>query len=201
MNSKIALVGVLTAALLFGGSKKPAAKKVVPQDIPEDTPEDTPDQEEKKTQKKDTFPSLTSARIKTINDYINSLPLDSGEDPLPYRDYFQWKDSPGIPSDYYEDWLSNIIYWKIARLEQRIDLYDDPNSPVPGHDLPFFLYRGKKGHVYWDNKKGFVFDIINFDETKPAADKRLAKGIALWSDISKYLKNNLKKFPAGVVHK
>ncbi len=184
MNTKLLLVGAVAALFAFGKpktSKTKSVEKIDPEveEIPEI--EETPQVNEKPS-----YPTLNSSRMKVINELLKIGPMVSLE-PFPYGNYASWakEHSPG----YYQEWLSNTGYIKIARAEHKTDIIEGDSG-----EFPYFLRKSTKAELY---DGGYGLKIVNFPETETEANIRLKKGIALWTDIHKYIKANLKSCPAG----
>lgn len=187
MNTKLLLGGGLVAALLLFG--KPKASKsaskiekeseVIPgsEEIPADKPP---------AQEKPIYPQLNTSRLKVINELLKVRPMFSLE-PFPYGNYTDWAKNkyPG----FYQEWLSNIAYWKIARAEKKTDIIEGDSG-----EFPYFLRKSTKAETY---DGGYGLNSVNFPETDEEANARLKKGIALWGDINKYIIANLKGCPPG----
>ena len=197
MNTKLLLGGGLVAALLLFGKPKASKSSKIEKEsevIPdsEEIPADKPPAQENKP----SYPQLNTSRLKVINELLKVRPMFSLE-PFPYGNYTEWAKNkyPGT----YQEWLSNIAYWKISRAEKKTDLYTELGKPNPeGYtgEFPFFLRKSTKGWLSDpDNNSGFKE--LNFPETDAEANNRLKKGIALWSDINKYIIANLKGCPPG----
>ena len=194
MNSKLLLAAIVGGFFLFSG-KKSSGKSTVT-----DTTGDVIDSEDTETETEDvpaketpTYKTLTSSRKKIVNSYINMSPMKTNE-PLPFGDYIMWasdKQKLGIPP-LYQDWLANQIYWQISKVEGKTDLYSDIMGVNPtGFDgtLPYVLQQGKKALIDPETKG---LQIVDITESKEQSNKRLGKGIALWSDINKFVKANYK---------
>jgi hypothetical protein len=195
MNTKLLLGGGLVAALLLFGKPK-ASKSASKTEKESEVIPDSEEVEEKPPaqENKPTYPQLNTSRLKVINELLKVRPMFSME-PFPYGNYTEWAKNkyPGT----YQEWLSNIAYWKISRAEKKTDLYTELGKPNPeGYtgEFPFFLRKSTKGWLSDpDNNSGFKE--INFPETDAEANARLKKGIALWKDINKYIIANLKGCP------
>lgn len=197
MNTKLLLGGGLVAALLLFGKPK-ASKSASKTEKESEVIPDSEEVEEKPPaqENKPTYPQLNTNRLKVINELLKVRPMFSME-PFPYGNYTEWAKNkyPGT----YQEWLSNIAYWKISRAEKKTDLYTELGKPNPeGYtgEFPFFLRKSTKGWLSDpDNNSGFKE--LNFPETDEEANARLKKGIALWRDINKYIIANLKGCPPG----
>ncbi len=197
MNTKLLLGGGLVAALLLFGKPK-ASKSASKTEKESEVIPDSEEVEEKPPaqENKPTYPQLNTSRLKVINELLKVRPMFSME-PFPYGNYTEWAKNkyPGT----YQEWLSNIAYWKISRAEKKTDLYTELGKPNPeGYtgEFPFFLRKSTKGWLSDpDNNSGFKE--LNFPETDEEANARLKKGIALWRDINKYNIANLKGCPPG----
>ncbi len=197
MNTKLLLGGGLVAALLLFGKPK-ASKSASKTEKESEVIPDSEEVEEKPPaqENKPTYPQLNTSRLKVINELLKVRPMFSME-PFPYGNYTEWAKNkyPGT----YQEWLSNIAYWKISRAEKKTDLYTELGKPNPeGYtgEFPFFLRKSTKGWLSDpDNNSGFKE--LNFPETDEEANARLKKGIALWRDINKYIIANLKGCPPG----
>ena len=195
MNTKLLLGGGLVAALLLFGKPK-ASKSASKTEKESEVIPDSEEVEEKPPaqENKPTYPQLNTSRLKVINELLKVRPMFSME-PFPYGNYTEWAKNkyPGT----YQEWLSNIAYWKISRAEKKTDLYTELGKPNPeGYtgEFPFFLRKSTKGWLSDpDNNSGFKE--LNFPETDEEAKARLKKGIALWKDINKYIIANLKGCP------
>lgn len=187
MNTKLLLGGGLVAALLLFGkpktsksaSKSEKESEVIPDS--ENVEEDKPPAQEKPT-----YSQLNTSRLKVINELLKVQPMLSLE-PYPYGTYSEWAKNkyPGT----YQEWLSNIAYWKIARNEKKTDIVEGDSG-----EFPYFLRKSTKGELY---DGGYGLNVVNFPETDAEANARLKKGIALWSQINKYIIANLKGCPPG----
>lgn len=196
MNTKLLLGGGLVAALLLFGkpkasksSKSEKESEVIPDS--EDVEENPPAQENKPT-----YPQLTTSRLKVINELLKVRPMLSLE-PFPYGNYVKWAEQS--PPGLYQTWLTNIAYWKISRNEKKTDIYTDLGKDHPvGYtgELPYLLQRGIKGFISDpDNNSGFK--VLEWPEFEEESKIRLKKGIALWTQINKYIIANLKGCPPG----
>lgn len=188
MNTKLLIGGAVAALLLFGKPKASKSKAVVKSDVDTDT--DVPDTEvpvdETPKEEVPTYPLLTTSRLKVINELLKVQPMSTLE-PFPYGTYSEWAKNkyPGT----YQEWLSNIAYWKIARNEKKTDLVEGDSG-----EFPYFLRKSTKGELY---DGGYGLNVVNFPETDAEANARLKKGIALWTQINKYIIAKLKGCPPG----
>ena len=200
MNTKLLIGGAVAALLLFGKPKASKSKPAVKSDTDTDTNVDTGTTEvpvdETPKEEVPTYPLLTTSRLKVINELLKVQPMVSLE-PFPYGNYTEWAKNKQRGT--YQEWLSNIAYWKISRNEQKTDLYTELGKQNPeGYtgEFPFFLRKSLKGWLSDpDNNSGFKE--INFPETDAEANARLKKGIALWTQINKYIIAKLKGCPPG----
>lgn len=214
MNSKILIAAVLGGFLFFGG-KKPKSKATPTPDkedediVEEDTEGEQEEQEEEEkppgnNSKPVEYKTLTVVRRKVIDDFLNAMPILTSE-LGPDNDYKLWGSAlqqKGI-KPLYQNYLANQAYWHISDKEGKTDVYTDLGGiNPPGYDgsLPFLLQKGKKATI---SKGGPWVDVFEFGESQDDANKRLAKGIALWKDIKKYIDDNidLDSCPQGVVCK
>lgn len=191
MNAKVPLIAGLLALLFLSGKKGSASKKaVVPApDIPkEDVPEDNKPAKDKPAPK-----ALTASQKEYANMFIKNKPLVLAG-PTVWASYKSWRSQKEIAkqSYLYQEWLSNQIYWYIARKEGKSDWDVQSNEFAP---LPFILKKGERVNTqtYLNN----VANTIVFVETQEHANDRLAQGIALWAAIYKYVMANLKECPIG----
>jgi len=205
MNSKLILAAIVGGFFFFSG-KKSSGKSNPSADVPvedmdtENVPVDNTPKNEKPTYK-----YLTPSRKKIITSYINMSPMETSE-PFPLGSYPAWKaekEALGI-KPIYQDWLANIIYWQISRLEGKTDLFTDVygvNSPGYDGTLPYVLQKGRKAIIDLENPnpnpKIGGFKIVDIAENSEQANKRLAKGIALWKEIDAYVRANYKGCPQG----
>lgn len=191
MNAKVPLaVGLI--ALFFLTGKKGTAKKATTPDVkvPDvDVPEDdkpVPNNNEQVVK------TLTASQKDVANMFIKNQPMVLAG-PTIWHSYKSWRSAKEIAgqSYLYQEWLTNQIYWYIARKEKKSD-WDVPTNAFA--ELPFVLKKGEKVNTftYVNN----IANTIAFVETQEAANKRLAKGMALWAAIKKYVMTNLKKCPA-----
>ena len=198
MNTKLLIGGAVAALLLFGKPKASKSKAAVKSDVDTDT--DVPDTEvpvdETPKEEVPTYPLLTTSRMKVINELLKVQPMLSLE-PFPYGNYVKWAEQS--PPGLYQTWLANIAYWKISRNEKKTDIYTDLGKEHPvGYtgELPYLLQRGIKGFISDpDNNSGFK--VLEWPEFEEEANARLKKGIALWTQINKYIIAKLKGCPPG----
>ena len=187
MNTKLLLGGGLVAALLLFGKPK-ASKSASKTEKESEVIPDSEEVEEKPPaqENKPTYPQLNTSRLKVINELLKVRPMSSLE-PFPYGSYPDWAKNkyPG----FYQEWLSNIAYWKIARAEKKTDIIEGDSG-----EFPYFLRKSTKAETY---DGGYGLNSVNFPETDEEANARLKKGIALWGDINKYIIANLKGCPPG----
>ncbi len=194
MNSKLILAAIVGGFFLFSG-KKSSGKPIVKEDIAEEDKVDEDKVPEDNIPEKETpsYKTLTASRKKIVDSYINMSPMKTNE-PAPFGDYIIWasdKQKLGIPP-LYQDWLANQIYWQITKLEGKTDLYSDiMGVNPPGYDgtMPYVLQQGKKALIDPETKN---LQIVDITESKAQSNKRLGKGIALWTDINKFVKANYK---------
>lgn len=200
MNAKAPLIAGLVA-LLFLTGKKGSKKAVVPAVVPPE--QDIPKEEPKKETPSNggggeqvITKTLTASQKEAANMFINNKPLVlSG--PVIWHSYASWRSQKELAgqSYLYQEWLTNQIYWHIARKEKKSDWDFAANVVIPLAPLPFILKKGEKVNVF-DYANG-VANTVLFVETPEAAAKRLAQGIALWNAILKYVTANLKVCPVG----
>lgn len=190
MNAKVPLIAGLLALLFLSGKKGSGKKAVVPApDVPkEEIPEDN-----KPAKDKPTLKALTASQKEYANMFIKNKPLVLAG-PTVWASYKSWRSQKEIAKQpyLYQEWLSNQIYWYIARKEGKSDWDVQTNEFAP---LPFILKKGERVNTqtYLNN----VANTIIFVETQEHADSRLAQGIALWQAIYKYVTANLKDCPVG----
>lgn len=213
MNSKLLIAAVLGGFLFFGGKKSKSKSTPTPEKedediVEEDTEEKQEEQEEEEkppgNSKPVDYKNLTVVRRKVIDDFLNVMPILTTE-LGPNNNYKIWgsaKQAMGI-KPLYQDYLTNQAYWHISMDEGKTDVFSKLGGVnPPGFDgsLPFLLEKGKKA-VITDDLLGV--NIFEFGESQDDANKRLAKGIALWKDIKKYINDNidLDACPQGVVCK
>lgn len=208
MNSKLLLAAIVGGFFLLSG-KKSSGKSTVT-----DTTGDVTDSEDTETETEDvpaketpTYKKLTTSRKKIIESYMTLSPMETNE-PFPWGNYLAWatlktKENPNF-KPVYQDWLANIVYWQITRVEGKTDLFTDVYGVnAPGFDgtLPYILQKGKKGIIDLENPnpdpKIGGFKIVDITETQAQSNKRLAQGIALWKEINSYIRKNFKGCPQG----
>lgn len=205
MNSKLILAAIVGGFFFLSGKKsssKPNPSTDVPEDV--DAEENVPVDNTPKNEKP-TYKYLTPSRKKIITSYFNMSPLKTSE-PFPFGDYSAWaseKQALGV-KPLYQDWLANIIYWQISRVEGKTDLFTDVygvNSPGYDGTLPYVLQKGRKAIIDLENPNPNPdiggFKIVDIAENQSQANKRLAKGIALWKEIDAYVRANYKGCPQG----
>lgn len=208
MNSKLIAAAAVGVFFLFSGKKSSSKAVTTGEVVPENKEEEVEKEVDIKPEKeKPTYKKLTPSRLKLINSYMNMSPLKTTE-PFPFGDYSAWaseKQKLGI-KPLYQDWLANIIYWQISRVEGKTDLFTDIfGVNAPGYDgtLPYVLQQGKKAIIDLENPnpdpKIGGFKIVDITESKEQSNKRLAQGIALWKEIDSYVRQNYKGCPQGAI--
>lgn len=213
MNAKILLAAVLGGFLFFSGKKSGSKSKTsTPKEDEDTTGEDSEDIGDSDTKEEDkppanqtpTYKTLTDARKKIIDEFLKSMPTLTS-DFSPYGAYNEWSQiqQENNVKPLYQNYLATNLYHLISIAEGKTDVYTKfGEQPLDQYDgsLPYILQRGIKGQIA---EGGPWIDLIPFDEFQAEANKRLAKGIALWSDIKKYIDNNidLDACPAGAVCK
>lgn len=195
MNAKILIAAVLGGFLFFGNNKSKSKSSTTP--VKEDEiieEEDTEVEKEEKPSKPKTptYNTLTPARKKIIDEYLTTMPLYTSEFG-PFNDYNEWSaiQKAANIKPLYQNYLATNIYHNISKLEGKTDVFTElGEANPPGYDgsLPYLLQRGKKAII---SKGGPWVEIFDFGESTTEANKRLGKGIALWSDIKKYIDNNI----------
>jgi len=193
MNAKIPLLAGLAALLLMGGKKSPSKKTSTtiptpkPSDIPND--DDKGDEDNDKPANNSPIETLnTGDRLSIVKDYLKNLPVQTTE-PSPYGNYSKWGSAKQLKGEapFYQDWLTNQIYWHISYVEGKSDIIQGQTG-----ELPWYLGCGNKASL--SNK---LITLNAFAESKDECAKRIARGQSLWSAIRKYIKNNLKSCPPG----
>jgi hypothetical protein len=197
MNAKVLLPAAIIGLFFLNSKKPPKSSK---SETVEEKEEVEEIEEEKPAPAKPAEPvykTLTQKRKQLVDQYLKDLPMETIE-PIPFGKYMMWasdKQKSGV-EPLYQNWLANQAYWQISRLEGKTDLYTD----LKGYDImgytgefPYVLQFGKKAIL--DDQDGFK--IVDFTETQEASNKRLAKGIALWTDLNNYIFKNIKSCPQG----
>lgn len=206
MNSKILLAAVLGGFLFLSGKKSKTKSNSSSDTEGKDVVEEEEIEKEDKppVNQSPTYKTLTKARKKIIDEFLNTMPV-STSDFAPYGEYAEWSkvQEENNTKPLYQNYLATNLYHIISIAEGKTDVYTKfGEEPLDQYDgsLPYILQRGIKGQI---SDGGPWIDLISFDEFQNEANKRLGKGVALWSDIKKYIDNNidLNKCPTGVVCK
>lgn len=209
MNSKILLAAVLGGFLLLSSKKSKPKSSSTPVKKDEDViKEDVDDLNVEEEEKPPinvpiAYKTITTARKQIIDNYLDKMPVNTS-DLAPYNDYNEWAkiQEGNNVKPLYQNFLATAIYHHISVSEGKTDVYTKFGEQSNQFDgsLPYILQRGIKGTISDDDT--FV-ELIAFNEFQDEANKRLAKGIALWGDIKKYINANidLNICPEGVVCK
>lgn len=142
---------------------------------PKDIPKDEPTQ-------------LSAARQAYADTFIKNKPMNELAGPSLWHNYQIWasaKQKAGL-KPLYQEWLTNQIYWYIARKEKKSDFDFPSNVNAP---LPFLLSKGKKVNVF-EYQNGKALEIA-FVETDDQFKQRSSSGIILWTQIFNYVKSKI----------
>lgn len=131
---------------------------------------------------------LNSSRKATADLFIKNQPMNELAGPATWHHYQIWasaKQKDGI-KPYYQMWLANQIYWKIARNEKKSDWDVQSNVNAP---FPFLLNKGKKVDIL-AYEQGTAGE-IPFNESDDQFKARASNGITLWGQIYDYVKSKI----------